>query len=107
MSASLAVALVGAGRMGRVHLRALQAAEGVRTAAVVEPAPAVRAAVEAQGLPTVASVEELLARRRPDAAIVAAPSRLHLPLVTALSAAGVPVLCEKPAGLRADEARAA
>ena len=43
-----------------------------------------------------------------DAALVAAPSDLHLPIVRDLMAARIPTMCEKPCGLRsADTAQAA
>ena len=97
------VALIGAGRMGRAHLRALAEARDVETAAVVDPVEEVRAGLRAQGLQTFAHVDELLAAGDPDAAIVAAPTDLHLELVATLAGAGVPVLCEKPCGLRSEE----
>jgi myo-inositol 2-dehydrogenase / D-chiro-inositol 1-dehydrogenase len=97
------VALVGAGRMGRAHLRALGDADGVETAAVVEPLEWTRTELDAQGLRTFAQLDELLAAGGVDAAIIAAPTDLHLELVTALVDAGLPVLCEKPCGLRSED----
>src|SRR5436305_1439356 len=98
------VAVVGAGRMGRAHLRALRRADGVTVAAVVDPVPAVRSELEAAGLQAYAAVDELLAGLPDvDAVVVAAPTDLHLELVTQLAAAHLPILCEKPCGLRPDE----
>jgi myo-inositol 2-dehydrogenase/D-chiro-inositol 1-dehydrogenase len=99
------LALVGAGRMGSTHARALGSApDGVELAAVVEPSD------EAAGRTGIArrcrDLDELLALGGVDGAIVAAPTRLHAPLVTHLLEAGLPVLCEKPCGLRSDETRA-
>ena len=51
------------------------------------------------------SVRELLAHERIDLASVCTPNRYHCGAVVELLAAGVPVLCEKPPGLNADEAR--
>ena len=42
-----------------------------------------------------------------DGVLVAAPSTLHLQLVTQLATAGVPILCEKPCGISASQAREA
>ena len=42
-----------------------------------------------------------------DGVLVAAPSPLHLRLVTELASAGVPILCEKPCGVSASDAREA
>jgi len=103
----LRIALVGAGRMGRTHLRALAAATSVATAAVVDPVPAVRNELAAAGLRVHPDVNELLAERGFDAALIAAPTDLHLELVSTFAAAGIPMLCEKPCGLRADETREA
>jgi myo-inositol 2-dehydrogenase / D-chiro-inositol 1-dehydrogenase len=88
-------ALIGAGRMGSAHLRAL----GDQIAAVVEPAD-----VEV-ALPRYRTTEELLRTGGVDGAIVAVPSRLHVPVVRELIAGGIPVLCEKPCGLTSDDAR--
>ena len=102
------VAVVGAGRMGRMHVRAFGRAEGAVIAAVVEPVEAVRGQLQAEGLDVYAGVEQLLARAgEVDAAVVAAPTDLHLALVTQLAEAGVATLCEKPCGLRAEDTVAA
>lgn len=97
------VGLIGAGRMGRAHLRALGDARGVEAAAVVEPLPHIREELHALGFATFAQLDDLLRAGDVDAAIVAAPTDLHLQLVTALVHAGIPVLCEKPCGIRSEE----
>jgi myo-inositol 2-dehydrogenase/D-chiro-inositol 1-dehydrogenase len=94
--------------MGRTHLRALERARGVEPAAVVEPVASLRAELEAAGLRTWPDLEALLSSGGVDAAVIAAPTDLHLELVVRLAAAGLPILCEKPCGLHPDEtARAA
>jgi myo-inositol 2-dehydrogenase/D-chiro-inositol 1-dehydrogenase len=100
-------AVIGAGRMGTVHVDALADARTAEAVAVVEPVDAARAACAARGLATHATVDDLLGAGGFDAALVAAPTDLHLAVVERLAQAGVPILCEKPCGLRADEARAA
>jgi myo-inositol 2-dehydrogenase/D-chiro-inositol 1-dehydrogenase len=101
------IAVIGAGRMGQVHLEALRQSRRARPVAVVDPVPAVRDAVAANGLAAYATVEQLLAAGGFDAALIAAPTDLHAGLVTALAAARVPVLCEKPCGTSTEEAIAA
>ena len=96
------IAVVGAGRMGRAHLAALERCEHARAVAIVDPDPGARARA---GLPGFAEVDELLAAGGFDAVVIAAPTDLHLDLVRKL--AGFPVLCEKPCGLTAAEAAAA
>jgi myo-inositol 2-dehydrogenase/D-chiro-inositol 1-dehydrogenase len=104
VSARLRVAVVGAGRMGRTHLAALARSERAVAVAVVEPDPPAR---ERAGVAGFATVDELLAAGGFDAALIAAPTDLHLGLVRRFAAAGVPVLCEKPCGLTEADAAAA
>jgi myo-inositol 2-dehydrogenase / D-chiro-inositol 1-dehydrogenase len=101
------LAVVGAGRMGRTHLGALARAKGVAAVAVVEPVAAVREELAGAGLRVWPSVDELLEQGAIDGAVVAAPTDLHLELVTRLAAAGLPILCEKPCGMRPEETREA
>ena len=103
----LKLAIVGLGRMGTAHLRALDGAAHVVARAVVDTAPAARERAQAAGLACFASVEDLLAAGVADAALVAAPTPLHLGIVTTLLEARMPVLCEKPLGLAPADARAA
>jgi myo-inositol 2-dehydrogenase/D-chiro-inositol 1-dehydrogenase len=101
------LALIGAGRMGQVHLGALRDAETVQVAGVVEPFEATRSALAARGVPVWESVDELLAADPPEAVLIAAPSDQHPALVATFAAAGIPMLCEKPVGVRAADAIAA
>jgi myo-inositol 2-dehydrogenase/D-chiro-inositol 1-dehydrogenase len=97
----LELALVGAGRMGRMHLRALDPARTatVRVTDVVEPMKAARDALRDSGYRLHMTLADLLAARRPDGVLVAAPTDHHAQVARAALAAGIPVLCEKPAGL--------
>ncbi len=97
------VALLGAGRMGRAHLAALAAARDAEAAAVVEPVETTRAQLQAEGFVTYEAVGELLDAGGFDAALIAAPTDLHLELVATLARAGTPILCEKPCGLRPED----
>jgi myo-inositol 2-dehydrogenase/D-chiro-inositol 1-dehydrogenase len=101
------LAVIGAGRMGSVHLDALQSAGRAQAVAVVEPHEPARTAAGARGLATYADVDALLTAGGFDAVLIAAPSDLHVALVARFAAERVPVLCEKPCGLRAEETREA
>jgi myo-inositol 2-dehydrogenase / D-chiro-inositol 1-dehydrogenase len=108
VSEPLAVALVGAGRMGQMHLRACRIARRVRLVAVVDPVPEARRRVEeSHGVPAVASLDELAAVGGVEGVVIAAPTDLHLELVGRCARAGLPVLCEKPCGLTPQETREA
>lgn len=104
-SDSVRIALVGAGRMGQVHLVALQRAEGVELSGVVEPYLPVREQVQARGIPVYETLQELLDSDPPDGVLVATPSDSHPEIVEHLAQAGLPTLCEKPVGVRVQATR--
>lgn len=105
--AEFRLGLIGAGRMGRTHLRALAGSDAVRVVAVAEPSEPARAAVERDAIAVHPDVAAMLQSGGLDGVLVAAPSTLHLSLVAQLSDAGLPILCEKPCGIAAQQAREA
>jgi myo-inositol 2-dehydrogenase / D-chiro-inositol 1-dehydrogenase len=110
VSERVRVAVIGAGRMGRTHLAALARSRRAAAVALVDPDPAARERAAATAAPrpaTFATLDDLLAAGGFDAALIAAPTTLHLDLVRRLAAAGIPTLCEKPCGVSASEAEAA
>src|SRR5579859_3088673 len=94
--------LVGAGRMGRTHLRALAVSDTIRIAAVADPVATGQAS-----LPHYADVTAMLNAGNLDGVLIAASTPYHLPLIETIAAAGLPILCEKPCGLTATQTRAA
>jgi myo-inositol 2-dehydrogenase/D-chiro-inositol 1-dehydrogenase len=105
MSEPVQLAIVGAGRMGRMHLEAIAPSETVRVRAIVDPSRDARAAAE-QVDPRprgYASVEEALDGGGIDGVLIAAPTPLHRSLVRECAQRGVPILCEKPCGFTTDE----
>jgi myo-inositol 2-dehydrogenase / D-chiro-inositol 1-dehydrogenase len=102
--ADLRLAVIGAGRMGRTHLRVLADVPGAGVVAVVEPRPEAR---DDLGVDVYDDVTQLLAHADVDGAVVAASSNSHLEVVRELLRAGIPTLCEKPCGTSAAEAREA
>jgi myo-inositol 2-dehydrogenase/D-chiro-inositol 1-dehydrogenase len=97
------IALIGAGRMGQVHLGALRRSDAIELAGVVEPVAPTRAELAVRGIAAYATVDELLERDPPEGALIAAPSDQHPELVARFAAAGIPILCEKPLGVRAEQ----
>jgi len=102
--ASFGIGLIGAGRMGRTHLRALAGSDVVQVTAVAEMSPAARAAVD--GIATYESVAELLDQAKLDGVLIAAPTDQHGAIIAEVAARGLPILCEKPCGLTSAAARA-
>ena len=91
--------------IGRHHARILQGAPFARFVGAVDPAGDRYGAVHDPAL-VVETIDALLARARPDLAVVAVPTEEHVGAVEQLADAGVHVLIEKPLAATADEARA-
>jgi myo-inositol 2-dehydrogenase / D-chiro-inositol 1-dehydrogenase len=106
--APFGIGLIGAGRMGRTHLRALAGSDRVKVTAVAEMSPTARQAVaeNAQGIATYESVTEMLGHAVLDGVLIAAPTDQHGAIIAEVAASGLPILCEKPCGLTAAAARA-
>jgi len=91
--AAFRLGLVGAGRMGQVHLCAISESERIRVVAVAEPSPANRAMVMGGGLAVHADADAMLKAGGLDGVLIATPSTLHLGMVEQIAAAGLPILC--------------
>jgi myo-inositol 2-dehydrogenase / D-chiro-inositol 1-dehydrogenase len=107
VSARFRLGLIGGGRMGRTHLRALKHSNLVECIAVAEPFESSARELRSMGLAVYATVEEMLAAGGLDGVIIAAPTDQHVELATQVIEAGVSVLCEKPFGISAEDARTA
>jgi myo-inositol 2-dehydrogenase / D-chiro-inositol 1-dehydrogenase len=94
--------LVGAGRMGRIHMRALSTSKAVRIAAIADPV-----ATTHTDLPHFTGVDAMLDAGNLDGVLIAAPTPCHLSLIETIAAAGLPILCEKPCGLTCAQTRGA
>ena len=92
------VALVGAGRIARLHAEnAAARVPLLRLVAVADPAPGAAAALASElGCEATEDWRELLARDDVEALLVCSPSRLHPEQIVAAARAGKHVFCEKP-----------
>jgi myo-inositol 2-dehydrogenase/D-chiro-inositol 1-dehydrogenase len=96
----LAVGLIGAGRIGRLHAQNLRASDRGRLAAVHDPdADAARALADAAGAEVADSPEALLARPGLDAAMICSPTDTHVDMARLAIGRGLAVFCEKPLDL--------
>ncbi len=95
----LSIAVIGAGRIGRIHARNIAAHGSARLAGVadVDAAAASRLAAEcgAQAL----SLDEAFAA---DAVLIGSPTPTHADYIERAAAAGRAIFCEKPIDLAAD-----
>lgn len=99
----LEIAVVGAGRIGRIHAGNIAAHPGARLAGIADTDAAVAARLaEALGTRTL-SVDEAM---RADAVLIASPTPTHADYIERAAARGRPVFCEKPIDLSADRVRA-
>ena len=107
MAARLRVALIGCGRIARVHRAYLLQVPQVELVGVCDSDAAARDGFARDcNLPGFGSVAELLDRARPDAVHVLTPPATHAGLATELLKQNVNVLVEKPLALSLGEADA-
>jgi myo-inositol 2-dehydrogenase / D-chiro-inositol 1-dehydrogenase len=105
--AVLKFGLLGAGRMGRNHLRGIKGSDEVTVSAIAEPSFAARSALGPTSATIHESLDVMLAVGGIDAVIVCVPSDMHLETVRRLVDARMPTLCEKPVGVTASQSREA
>jgi myo-inositol 2-dehydrogenase/D-chiro-inositol 1-dehydrogenase len=101
------IAVVGAGRIGRIHARNIAQHPRLALAGIVDPsAPAVAAIIGECG-GSAATFAEVVADPAITGVIIASPTDLHLDQALALAASGKAILCEKPVDLDLARAKAA
>ncbi len=103
----LSVALIGAGRIGRLHAGNLAAEPRVRFTAVADVASAAAEAVAAAHGARAVSVEEAVTGADIDAVLIASSTDSHADLIERAARAGKAILCEKPIDLEYERSRQA
>ncbi len=99
----LRVAVIGAGQMGRLHVRVASESEETAVAAVVDPDPAAERLAYAARAEWLRSLDDL---GEADCAIVTVPTAEHAAVAGALIERGLPVLVEKPIAATVEQATA-
>ena len=99
------VALIGAGRIGRVHADAIRRQVGIERLVVCDPdaAAAARAASDFGAAASYDDVGRMLDAERPNVVHVCTPPATHASVALAALASGARVLVEKPMVLVSDE----
>lgn len=96
---SVNIALLGAGRIGKVHAKAVTSTEGATLVAVADAFPdAAQALAGAYGA-RVSSIDEIAAAQDIDAVVICTPTDTHADLIEQFVRAGKAVFCEKPIDL--------
>lgn len=99
------LALLGAGRIGKVHARAIAEDKRAKLVAVADAFPeAAKAIAEASGA-AVKTVDEIEADKDVDAVIICTPTNTHADLIERFAKAGKAIFCEKPIDLDVARAR--
>src|SRR5689334_14868880 len=101
------MAVLGCGRIGRIHAGNLARHPRAKLVAVFDVASdAARQTASELGVKRAASLDELWADRQIAAVVVATPTDTHVPLLAAAVKAGKAVFCEKPIDVDLERARA-
>ena len=95
---SVSVAVIGAGVIGRTHIRILRElpAEEGRLAAIVDPSEAAARLAAEAGVPHFTEAAAMLDAVRPEGVVIATPNALHVAGARACIGRGIAVLVEKP-----------
>lgn len=98
----LSIAVLGAGRIGRIHAGNIAAHPMAYLAGIADPDPAAASRLaDALGAPILSVAQTMGA----DAVLIATPTPTHADYIEQAAAAGRPVFCEKPIDLSAGRVR--
>ena len=97
--------VLGAGRIGQVHARAIASVPGATLVAVADAFEAAAQALQDQHGCEIRSIDEIREADDIDAVIICTPTDTHADLIEAFVKAGKAVFCEKPVDLDVARAR--
>lgn len=99
------VAVIGIGKMGLLHAGILNALDGVELCALSDTSKYLLGMVKnLKPVPVYDDYVRMLDREKPDAAVIATPVKLHVPMMKECVSRGIHFMVEKPLGLDAREA---
>ena len=102
---SFRFAILGAGRIGQVHARAVAGNDHAVLAAVYDPVAAAASAISDTYGAAIHTVEEIAAADDIDAVIICTPTDLHAQQIEQFARVGKAVFCEKPIDLNSGRVR--
>ncbi len=98
-------ALLGAGRIGKVHAQAINTNADAELVAVSDPIPAAAKAISASYACAVQTIDEIAEADNVDAVVICTPTNTHADLIEQFARAGKAVFCEKPIDLSISRVR--
>ncbi|WP_136656551.1 inositol 2-dehydrogenase [Nitratireductor sp. XY-223] len=102
---SVRFALLGAGRIGKVHARAVTGNSDARLVAVMDAIPEAAQSLAADFECEVRSLEDIEAAADIDAVVICTPTDTHADLIERFARAGKAIFCEKPIDLSVTRVR--
>jgi len=91
--------VLGAGRIGQVHAKAVASVNGAQLVAIADPVLAAAQSVRAAYGCDIRSIDEIATSADIDAVIICTPTDMHADLIEQFVRAGKAVFCEKPIDL--------
>lgn len=104
MKAKIRVAVIGAGNMGRHHVRNYAELDGAELVAVADANPAIKDMAEQFGVAYFQDWREMLDKAQPEAVSVVVPTPLHFAIGQEVMQRGIHCLMEKPIASTVEEA---
>jgi len=98
-------ALLGAGRIGKVHARAVTSNPGAQLVAVADAVPKAAQAIAQQYGCDIRTIDAILVSKDIDAVVICTPTDTHADLIEKFSAAKKAIFCEKPVDLSVSRVR--
>src|SRR5690606_25932549 len=96
---TLRFAILGAGRIGQVHARAVASTPGATLVAIADPVEAAAEAVSARFGCEIRTIAAIAASADIDAVAICTPTDTHADLIERFARAGKAIFCEKPVDL--------
>ncbi len=103
---SVRFAILGAGRIGQVHARAIATTPGATLVAIAEPVAETAEKVAREHGCAIRSIDEVERADDIDAVVICTPTDTHAELIERFVRAGKAVFCEKPVDLSIDRVKA-
>ena len=100
------IGLLGAGRIGQVHARAVSSVPPAQLGAIADPISAAAGAVRNTYGCDIRTIEQILVSDDIDAVIICTPTDTHADLIEQFARAGKAIFCEKPVDLDLERVQA-